>query len=339
MPFAEGIRASLEMTRRSDEGPNMTPELGLIEGYYGSLWSWAERAAGVAALAPHGYGFHIYAPKADPYLRRRWAEPHPEPQAQALADFAQICAGHGVRFGVGLSPFEIYRDFGPEAQGALAAKLKALDALGVQDLAILFDDMAGDLPDLAATQIRILHWIAERTAASRLILCPTYYSDAPELDRIFGGLGIVTERPVVPRAVVLDRRGPEFAREIRRDERAARLIRAGDQPHRQPSAFALEIEVQTERTDGPTATARLLRVEETEEDARAGLRSRDSEAAGEKKLILFSSDNKGFKLVDNDEILANGKMYDIVKTTTGNGVTLYFALADNDEDDRHRRRE
>jgi hypothetical protein len=56
----------------------------------------------------------------------------------------------------------------------------------VRDLAILFDDMQGDLPDLARNQIAIVHWIAERTSASRLILCPTYYSDDPVLDRAFG---------------------------------------------------------------------------------------------------------------------------------------------------------
>ena len=58
----------------------------------------------------------------------------------------------------------------------------------------------------------------------------------------------------------------------------------------------------------------------------------DDEAAGE-KLVLFSSDSKGFRLVDDDEILANGKMYDIVKIRTGNGITSYYTHADNDEDE------
>jgi len=58
----------------------------------------------------------------------------------------------------------------------------------------------------------------------------------------------------------------------------------------------------------------------------------DSKAAS-KKLILFSSDSKGFKLVDDDEIFANGKMYDIVKTRTSNGITSYYTRADADEDE------
>jgi hypothetical protein len=161
-------------------------DLGLIEGFYGRPWSWAEKAATAEFLAPHGYGFYLYAPKADPYLRRRWREPHPDETLAELKALAGRCAELGVRFGVGLSPFEIYRAFDAAAQADLQRKLADLDAAGVVDLAILFDDMRGDLPDLARLQVEILHWIAARTGARRLTLCPTYYSDDPVLDRVFG---------------------------------------------------------------------------------------------------------------------------------------------------------
>jgi len=161
-------------------------DLGLIEGFYGRPWSWAARAAAAQFLAPHGYGFYLYAPKADPFLRRRWREPHPDETLNELKGLAGRCAELGVRFGVGLSPFEIYRAFDASAQADLKRKLDDLDAAGVVDLAILFDDMRGDLPGLARSQVEILHWIAGRTKAERLILCPTYYSDDPLLDRAFG---------------------------------------------------------------------------------------------------------------------------------------------------------
>ncbi|HEY5106948.1 MAG TPA: beta-N-acetylglucosaminidase domain-containing protein [Caulobacteraceae bacterium] len=164
----------------------MVPELGVIEGYYGAPWPWAAREETVRVLAPHGYRFFLYAPKADPFLRRRWQEDHPPQTAEALRRLAKVCASQGVRFGVGLSPFEIYRDFGAAAKDALARKLAALDDLGVEHLAILFDDMRGDLDGLADTQAAIMHWIAERTGAARIVVCPTYYSDDPGLDRAFG---------------------------------------------------------------------------------------------------------------------------------------------------------
>ncbi len=82
----------------------MAARLGLIEGYYGRPWSWNERFETMRFLAAWGYGFHLYAPKADAHLRRRWREPHPAEEARSLATFAGGCAGQGVDFGVGLSP-------------------------------------------------------------------------------------------------------------------------------------------------------------------------------------------------------------------------------------------
>ncbi len=164
----------------------MTARLGLIEGYYGRPWSWEARAETAAVLARAGYDFFIYAPKADPYLRRRWREAHPKDEAQALRRFGETCQAMGVAFGVGLSPFEIYAAFDAEAKAALADKLAQLDALGVRHLAILFDDMRGDLPGIAGSQAEILHWVAARSRAERIILCPTYYSDDAALDRVFG---------------------------------------------------------------------------------------------------------------------------------------------------------
>jgi hypothetical protein len=164
----------------------MTPELGIIEGFFGRPYTWSERAEMVRALAPVGYGFYLYAPKADGFLRRRWREPYPDATLTALRGFAQTCGQAGVRFGVGLSPYELFLGFDAPAKAALGAKLDQLESLGLTDLGIFFDDMKGDLPDLAQRQIEIVDWIADRTAASRLIVCPSYYTDDPVLDRVFG---------------------------------------------------------------------------------------------------------------------------------------------------------
>ncbi len=164
----------------------MPPPLGIIEGFFGRPYAWDERARMVRALKPAGYGFYLYAPKADAYLRRRWREPYPDAELAALADFAAVCRAESVRFGVGLSPYELYRDFDAAAQAALATKLRQLTALGLDDLGVFFDDMRGDLPDLAARQAEIVHWIAARAPGVRLVVCPSYYSDDPVLDRVFG---------------------------------------------------------------------------------------------------------------------------------------------------------
>jgi hypothetical protein len=164
----------------------MQAALGTIEGYYGTPWPWEARAETIAFLAPYGYGFYIYAPKADLFLRERWQEDHPPEIADRLRALSAHCRASGVRFGLGLSPFEIYRDFGGKARAALTRKLAFFAEIGVEVLAVLFDDMKGGVPDLAARQVDIVHWIAERAAAADLVVCPSYYSDDPVLDRVFG---------------------------------------------------------------------------------------------------------------------------------------------------------
>ncbi|WP_188657973.1 beta-N-acetylglucosaminidase domain-containing protein [Sphingomonas metalli] len=162
------------------------PELGIIEGFFGPRWSWSERRAVVAHLAPAGYRFYHYAPKADSHLRRDWRSPHPDPEAQEIAAFASYCREYGMRFGIGLSPFELHLAPEAEAMAALSDRIASLNALGIDDLAILFDDMRGDLPDLAERQAAIVDHCAARLRATRLFMCPSYYSNDRVLDRVFG---------------------------------------------------------------------------------------------------------------------------------------------------------
>jgi hypothetical protein len=160
--------------------------LGLLEGFYGTPWSFEARAETIARLAPHGYGFFLYAPKTDPFLRRRWSEAHPEETAEDLRQLSLVCRELGVRFGIGLSPFELYWNFDRQGGDALRHKIALLDDIGIDDLAILFDDMRGDLPALARAQVDVIDFAAAHTEATRIIVAPTYYTDDPILDRFYG---------------------------------------------------------------------------------------------------------------------------------------------------------
>jgi hypothetical protein len=164
----------------------MVLELGVIEGYFGRPWSHEDRKQVVTGLRDLGYCFFHYAPKADAYLRRRWRDPHPSAALGELAELSSHCRRLGLRFGVGLSPYELYRDFSNSAKADFAAKILALDEVGLDDLAILFDDMRGDVPDLAAREAEIVHTALEATRATRVVMCPTYYSDDRMLDVVFG---------------------------------------------------------------------------------------------------------------------------------------------------------
>jgi hyaluronoglucosaminidase len=164
----------------------MIPELGVIEGYFGRPWKHDDRKHVLARLRELHFSFFHYAPKADPFLRRRWRERHPDAQAAELTDLSLHCRALGLRFGVGLSPYELYRDFSGSARAAFIAKVKALDEIGIDDLAILFDDTRGDVPELAAREAEIVHTALANTRATRVLMCPTYYSDDRMLDLVFG---------------------------------------------------------------------------------------------------------------------------------------------------------
>lgn len=162
------------------------PFLGIIEGFYGRCWPREARLAWVGFLAGLGLNSYLYAPKADPWLRRHWQDDWPEAEWRALAELAERCAERGVSFGVGLSPFALYRDYGVAQQRRLRDKIQRINELGAPLLAILFDDMPGDCPDLARRQAAIIADIRAASRARQLFVCPTYYSFDPVLERHFG---------------------------------------------------------------------------------------------------------------------------------------------------------
>src|SRR3990167_3919669 len=148
----------------------MGPELGVIEGYFGRPWCHEDRKRVLTQLRDLGYAWFHHAPKADAFLRRRWRERHPPAAFAQLADLSAHCRSLGMRFGIGLSPCELYRDYAGAAKADFVAKLRALDDIGIDDLALLFDDTRGDLPDLAAREAEIVHAALATTRASRVLM-------------------------------------------------------------------------------------------------------------------------------------------------------------------------
>lgn len=166
--------------------PPFAPPLGVIEGFFGRPWSWSARQGYANFLVEHGYDFYIYAPKGDAYLRRRWQEDWPPEQQHQLHRLRRHYRQAGVDFGIGLSPFELYRQPSAESRASLQRKVESLNQLEPDILCLLFDDMRGDLPELAQRQAELVHAAAEVTHAQRIIFCPTYYSFDPILEKVFG---------------------------------------------------------------------------------------------------------------------------------------------------------
>lgn len=165
---------------------NCIPPLGIIEGFFGRSWSWSDRKAYAKFLALNEFDFYIYAPKSDPYLRKQWQSDWPLDIKQPLIDLRETYRSANIDFGIGLSPFEIYLDNSHTNRTLLRERIQQINALQPDILCVLFDDMRGDLPNLAAIQIDLMHQAAEISTAKRIIFCPTYYSLDPVLEKVFG---------------------------------------------------------------------------------------------------------------------------------------------------------
>lgn len=165
-----------------------SPYLGLIEGFFGRSWSFAARHDYAEFLQNNGYHFYIYAPKDDPYLRKVWQEDWPPEIFAQLQALINRYKSLDLDFGLGLSPFEIYKNYDSSTRKSLETKITRLNQLGIDILCVLFDDMCGDVPDLAQTQIQIIRDILCLTTAKKVIICPTYYSFDPVLEKVFSAM-------------------------------------------------------------------------------------------------------------------------------------------------------
>ncbi|WP_049722072.1 beta-N-acetylglucosaminidase domain-containing protein [Gilvimarinus polysaccharolyticus] len=164
---------------------NNTP-LGVIEGFFGRSWSWQQRTELATFLQPTGYGYYLYAPKSDTRLRSQWRQDWSQDDWQALCTLRQHYRTTGIEFGIGLSPLDLCAPNGRTDSVCLSAKIDRINQLQPDILALLFDDMRGDIPQLATIQTELAHRVAASSNASKIILCPTYYSDDPILEKVFG---------------------------------------------------------------------------------------------------------------------------------------------------------
>lgn len=160
--------------------------LGIVEGFFGREWTWQQRHDWASFLASTGCNSWLYAPKGDSWLRRQWQVPFPQKHLEQLTTLASKCSAKGIDFGIGLSPYELYRDFSAARRAQLLAKLDAISSTGANTLCLLFDDMPGDFPELARAQCEIMAFVMTHSKARRFVFCPTYYSSDPLLARFFG---------------------------------------------------------------------------------------------------------------------------------------------------------
>ena len=173
---------------------------GIVEGFFGPLWSMAHRRRLLAFGATRGMNTYLYAPKDDPYHRRLWRRPYPAAQWRELLGLIRAAQTQRIDFVYGFHPGEgLY--FGDDrAVGVILRKARRFYDAGVRTFAVLFDDIPSHLSD--ARDRRAFKnslaraegaWMAKIIAAQPASwsavewwICPSYYSEDVLLERVFG---------------------------------------------------------------------------------------------------------------------------------------------------------
>jgi hypothetical protein len=179
-------RVLLELYHNESKKRGWVIKTGIIEGFYGRPWSFETRKSTVSWMASKGMDFYLYCPKADKKLRENWQESWTEPEFSELKSLRDKCEIENIEFGVGLSPFEIYKNWNQKNKKLLRVKIEEINQLKVNTLAILFDDMEGDRDKIGRVQAEIAEYAFSLSNAQSFQVCPTWYTYAPEIKALFG---------------------------------------------------------------------------------------------------------------------------------------------------------
>lgn len=120
------------------------PLRGVVEGFYGTPWTFEDREEIINFCRQHNLNAYIYAPKDDIYHRDKWRTPYPTEKFEELKKTVALAKQSGVKFIFAVSPgldLHYKGKKGEEDFNLLMKKLEAMYQIGVRDFAIFFDDL------------------------------------------------------------------------------------------------------------------------------------------------------------------------------------------------------
>ena len=155
---------------------------GVIEGFYGQPWTEAERLQLFDLMAAWGLDTYVYAAKDDPKHRACWREPYAPAEAGAIAatDRRVTAPRHPFRLRDG--PGSTSATVTTASSRSCAARVEQLLSLGLEHVALLFDDSPHRLDpavlarwgSLAMAQCHVANaifaWTRERRPEARGLL-------------------------------------------------------------------------------------------------------------------------------------------------------------------------
>ncbi len=155
---------------------------GIVEGYYGRPYTADDRKDLLDFMDEMRMNIYLYAPKDDPYHREKWREPYSQEESEALRELCAYAADRAIEMCYCISPGLDMRYSDEQDVRTLIEKIKALQALGFGEIALLFDDIKAELLPIdaerfaSAAQAQASVTAAVQEALGRRVLfCPTDY--------------------------------------------------------------------------------------------------------------------------------------------------------------------
>jgi hyaluronoglucosaminidase len=193
---------------------------GYIEGYYGKLLSWEERALLLSSLKRLRLNTYVYAPKEDVFHRAQWKRAYPREWTARFSRFVNDGKKKGVGVVPCLSPGLSYDYCSASDYRELVKKFKAFIACGAETVGLFMDDIPASLPKNCARSYdslgsahavllsRLQNDLRKIDPTLSLWFCPTVYCD------LFADGGVLKNRYLIdlsagtPRDVAVFWTGP-----------------------------------------------------------------------------------------------------------------------------------
>lgn len=168
---------------------------GIIEGYYGTPWSFENRLKMIDFMDKYRLNTYMYAPKTDRYHRDKWYEPYPEELLEQFKVLVSSMKERGIDFYYCISPGHAPKGekgfvyVGDEDFNRLFRKLDQMIDIGITSFGLLLDDIDYNLkgenleifkrPGVAHSHIcnRVYDYLKSRIPNVNFVMCPTEYHE------------------------------------------------------------------------------------------------------------------------------------------------------------------
>ena len=162
-------------------------KLGVIEGFYGKPYAQNDCLDLCKFLSDNKFDFYIYAPKNASFLRNKWQERLKKEDLDEQVILSSTLNDLNLHYGFGISPLNICKDYKNLLPKLIEKCVSLAKKTHPTFIALLFDDIKIEENEGMIQNI-IIKDLYEKLLpfVKNIIVCPTFYSQDPILEKVFG---------------------------------------------------------------------------------------------------------------------------------------------------------